>query len=137
MPKPPPPPRPPRPAPAIDPLFELPHPEPAELDEATKRRLADAISKAIAAELGAVRVSSVPPPSDPPRSSMRVAASVGAKAGGKVGKVGTMIIGGLALAGQILVWFGKPEYASPIGQALKIIAAAIQAAAGGGPPTVE
>lgn len=66
---------------------------------------------------------------------MRVAAAVGGKVGGKLGKWGTMAIGALAVVGQVIVWFGKPEYASPIAQALKLIAAAIAAAAGGGPPT--
>ena len=140
---------PPRPTPAGDgpptqrtgssSLFDLPRtvePEPApapaapaELDAGTRQLLTDAIAKAVAAELGNVRVSSAPPP----RSSLRVAAA----GTGKLGKWGTMAIGGLAVFGQVIVWFGKPEYAGPIAQALKIIGSMISAAAGGGPPSVE
>jgi hypothetical protein len=123
-------------SPAADPLT----PPPAELDGATRDLLSKAIARAVAESLGHVRISSVPPgpletEPEPPRSSMRVAAAVGGKVGGKVGKWGTMAIGALAVVGQVIVWFGKPEYASPIAQALKLIASAIAAAAGGGPPT--
>ena len=108
-------------------------PEPAELDTATRELLANAIARAITAQLGRVRISSIPPkpPSEPPRSSIRVAA----KGTGKLGKWGTMAVGGLAIAGQIIVWFGKPEYASPIAQALKIIASMLVSIAGGGAPS--
>lgn len=102
-------------------------PEAAELDDATQRALSLAISKAIASELGRVRVSSVPPSA--PRSSLRVAAA----GTGKAGKVITMIVGALAVAGQLIVWVGSPEHAGPIAQALKLIAQVIAAAAGGAP----
>jgi hypothetical protein len=150
MPTPPrPPPRPALPPPESAPItqrtgsiFDLPRagnaepppkgPEPlAELDAGTRALLSDAIAKAVAAELGNVRVSSVPPSA--PRSSLRVAAA----STSKVGKWGTMAIGALAVAGQVIVWFGKPEYAGPIAQALKLIASLITSAAGGGAPSAE
>lgn len=117
---------------------ELPAALPAELDESTRNRVAAAIAKAIAAELGNVRISSVPPPSsepEPPRSSMRVAADVGGKVGKWGIKWGVLGSGAVALVGQVIVWTMKPEYAAPLAQAFKLIGAAIAAAAGGGPAT--
>jgi hypothetical protein len=114
---------------------ELPAALPAELDERTRNRVAVAIAKAISAELGNVRISSVPPESaEPaPRSSMRVAADVGGKVGKWGIKWGVLGSGAVALIGQVIVWTMKPEYAAPLAQALKIIGAAIAAAAGGAP----
>jgi hypothetical protein len=124
------------PVPTIPPPARASVPLPAELDEATRSRVAEAIARAIAAELGSVRISSVPPPSsEPPRSSMRVAADVGGKVGKWGIKWGVLGSGALALAGQVIVWTMKPEYAAPLGQALKLIGAAILAAMGNGPPS--
>jgi hypothetical protein len=116
---------------------ELPAVLPAELDESTRNRVAVAIAKAIAAELGNVRISSVPPESDDPapRSSMRVAADVGGKVGKWGIKWGVLASGALALVGQVIVWTMRPEYAAPLAQALKLIGGLIVAAAGGGPPS--
>lgn len=119
---------------------ELPAALPAELDESTRNRINSAIARAIAAELGNVRISSVPPESaetPPPRSSMRVAADVGGKVGKWGIKWGVLASGALALVGQVIVWTTRPEYAAPLGQALKLIAGLITAAAGGGPPSGE
>jgi hypothetical protein len=108
-------------------------PAPAELDEATRKRVAAAIARAITAELGTVRISSVPPESgEPPRSSMRAAA----RGAGKVGKWGVLASGALSLIGTLIAWW-RPEYAGPIAQAFKLIAAAILAAAGGGAPAAD
>lgn len=108
-------------------------PPPAELDADVRLRLADAIARTITAELGTVRISSVPPKppdTEPPRSSMRAAA----RGAGKAGKWTVYASGALALLGQVIVWTMKPEYAAPLAQAAKLIAAAIVAAAGGGAP---
>jgi hypothetical protein len=139
-------PRPPRPPRRRDaPLEEVPvvvaEPEGSlvELDEGARVQLADAIARAISAELGRVRISSVapPPPSElePPRSSIRVAANVGGKVGKWSIKWGVLGSGALALVGQVIVWTMKPEYAAPLGQAVKLIASVIVAAVGGGPPS--
>jgi hypothetical protein len=101
--------------------------EPAPLDAVTSSRLADVIAKAVAAELGkGVRLSSAPPPSEPPRSSMRVAADAGRAAAVKVGKVGVPGLIGVGastlIAGLIALW--RPEYAVPV---LKLLAALIAA----------
>lgn len=115
---------------------------PAELDERTRKRVAEIIARAIAAELGNVRISSVPPPgevdpdapeSEPPRSSMRIAA----RGAGKLGKWGVYASGALSLIGSAIVWLARPEYAAPLAQALKLIAGVIAAAAGGGAPVAE
>lgn len=109
---------------------------PAELDLDTRGRLADAISRAITAELGRVRISSVPPGApepEPPRSSMRVAA----RYIGKGGKWSMWATGALSIATSVIVWTMRPEYAAPLGQALKLIAAVILAAAGGGAPAAD
>jgi hypothetical protein len=96
----------------------------AELDAPTQRRVADAIAKAIAAELGRVKISSVPPPeSEPPRSSMRVAADVSKAVGKKVGVPGLIGVGASTLVAVIVALF-RPEYAVPL---LKLLAALIAA----------
>jgi hypothetical protein len=99
-----------------------------ELDEGARALLSDTISRAVASELGNVRISSIPPTA--PRSSIRVAADVT----GKVSKWVTMTVGALALIGQVIVWVAKPEYAAPLAQALKLIASVITSLAGGGAP---
>jgi hypothetical protein len=66
---------------------------------------------------------------------MRVAADVGGKVGKWGIKWGVLASGALALVGQVIVWTTRPEYAAPLGQALKLIAGLITAAAGGGPPS--
>lgn len=94
---------------------------PAEADEGTRHRLIDAMLKAAAAELGQVRISSVPPePSEPepPRSSIRVAAKVG----GKYALKGVTLTGAVTLiASVIALW--KPEYKMPLAQAFKLFGA--------------
>lgn len=100
---------------------------PAELDQGTRKLLADAIARAFTAELGRVRISSIAPPA--PRSSIRAAA----KGTAKVGKWGSMILGALAVVGQVIVWTMKPEYAGPIAQAVKLIASVVASIAGGAP----
>lgn len=108
--------------------------------------LSDAIARAVAESLGHVRISSVPPgraegepepPSSRIRTSLQVAARVGGKVVGKGSKWTTLAVGALAVVGQVIVWFGRPEYASPIVQAIKIIVQAIVASYGGGPPTSD
>jgi hypothetical protein len=123
----------------MPPPARAPAPPLAELDEATRERINRIIARAIASELGSVRISSVPPPGDdeveqdePPRSSMRVAA----RGAGKVGKYGVFASGVVSLIGSaIALW--RPEYAAPLGQALKLIAGVITALAGGGAPVAE
>lgn len=98
-----------------------------ELDPFAAELISKAISAAISSEIQRVRASLAPPaggkpasdrpPSEPPRSSMRVAA----RGAGKLGKWGTMGVGALALVGQIIVWFARPEYAAPISQAFKLL----------------
>jgi hypothetical protein len=103
-------------------------PPPAELDEPTR----ELIAKAIAAALGSngVRISSVPPASsEPPRSSMRVAADVGKAAAVKVGVPGLIGTGALTLLGG-LVALWRPEYLVPIVKLLM----ALHAAQSGTPP---
>lgn len=149
MPKPPPPPR---PAPRLReaeveraPIAPPPLDVPVELDAPTQRLLSDAIAKAIAEQLGSVRISSVPPPkpksSTPPpsgiRASMRAAADVGSKVVGKGGKVAIFGSGVLSLAASTIVWVAKPEYAAPLAQALTLLAKVILAAFGGGAPIPE
>jgi hypothetical protein len=96
----------------------------AQLDRGTQLLLSEAIAQAVAAQLGRVRISSVPPP----KSSMRAAADVG----GKLGKWGVLASGGLSLLGSaIAIW--RPEYAAPLSQALKLIAALLTAWGGGTP----
>lgn len=124
-----PPPRPPRPR-AASPAAPVAAPvELAEIDESTRTLLADAIAQAVTAQLGRVRISTAPPPVSAPRSSIRAAA----KGGGKLGKWGTMTVGGLALVGQVIVWSAKPEYAGPIVQAIKLIVGVIMSLTGGHP----
>jgi hypothetical protein len=96
----------------------------AELDAPTRARLERVISKAIAGELGRVRVSSAPPaPSEePPRSSMRAAAHAGKTAAVKVGVPGLLGAGALTLLGG-LVALWRPEYLIPIAKLLLAIAA--------------
>ncbi len=65
---------------------------------------------------------------------MRAAADVGGKVGKWGIKWGVLASGALALVGQVIVWTMKPEYAAPLGQAVKIIAQVIIAAVGGGAP---
>jgi hypothetical protein len=111
-----------------------------ELDPVAAELISRAITAAITVEMERVRTSLAPPsPSKPPpprsstppppRSSIRVAA----KGAGKLGQWGTMFVGALALVGQGIVWFARPEYAAPIGQALKLIFAL----AGFGEPAVD
>lgn len=103
-----------------------------ELDPIAADLISRAISAAISKEIQTVRASLVPPPGDkqhveqrpgtkpasePPRSSIRVAA----KGASKLGKWGTMGVGALALVGQGIVWFARPEYAAPISQAFKLL----------------
>jgi hypothetical protein len=107
-----------------------PTPAPAELDQGTRELLADVIARAIATQLGHVRISSIPPSEPAPRSSMRVAAQYTGK-GIKWGVFGS---GALSLLGSAIVWVMRPEYAAPLGQALKLIAGVIVAAVGGGAP---
>lgn len=134
--------RPPRPkAGAAPPTSEPPPPPPpAELDQGARELLADVIARAIATQLGHVRISSIPPkPSEPdPRSnSIRVAARYTGK-GIKWGVFGGVFgSGALSLLGSAIVWVMRPEYAAPLGQALKLIAGVILAAAGGGSPAPE
>lgn len=107
-------------------------PATAELDVPTRNRVALAIARAIAAELGEVRISSVPPPSEPaPRSSMRAAAS----GVGKVGKWSVFASGALSIVGTLIALCFRPEYAAPLAQALKLIAGVLAAMAGGGSPS--
>lgn len=119
---------------------EPPAPAPlAELDPATRDMLTEAITRAVAESLGHVRISTLPPAGEPepePASSkIRTSMQVARKALGKGSKWTTIAVGALAVVGQVIVWFGRPEYASPIVQAIKIIVQAIIAAYGGGPPT--
>lgn len=133
IPRPRPPKREPLPPPVVKDVVPTAPLPPAELDIETRRRLADAIARVMAAELGSVRISSVPPPADsepPPRSSMRVAA----KYTGKGIKWGAILSGAVSFAASMIVWVAKPEYAAPLAQALKLIAGVIIAAMGGGPP---
>lgn len=93
-----------------------------ELDPFAAELISKAISAAISSEMQRVRDSLAPPaagkpPSEPPRSSIRVAA----KGASKLGKWGTMGVGALALVGQVIVWFARPEYAAPISQAFKLL----------------
>lgn len=113
-------------------VVELDHSPLAELDAGTRARLADIIARAVTAELGQVRISSVPPAAEsepPPRSSMRVAADVGKAAAVKVGVPGLIGTGAITLLGG-LVALWRPEYLVPI---LKLLAA-IHAAHTGTPP---
>lgn len=103
----------------------------AQLDESTRNRVAAVIARALAAELGEVRISSVPPPSDaPPRSSMRAAADGTLT----VGKWSVFASGAISLLGTIIALCFRPEYAAPLGQALKLILSVILAATGGSTP---
>lgn len=120
----PPPPR----VPALAP--QEPGAQPAELDKGAQQLLTEAIAQAIAQQLGKVRISSVPP-SSAPRSSIRAAGHVV----GKAGKWSVLVSGALSLIGTaITIW--RPEYAAPLTQALKLIAA-IAAAWSGGAPAPE
>lgn len=120
---------------------------PPTLDSDTRELISDTIARAIAAELarGRVQIAPVAPalPSspEPPRSSLRVAARsslrAAAKGAGQVGKWGVFASGALSLLGSIIVWWVRPEYAAPMAQALKLIAALILSAAGGGAPAQE
>lgn len=118
-----------------------PLPELAELDAPTQRLLADAIAKAVAEQLGRVRISSVPPPgepapsSEPPSSRIRTSIRAGAKATGKVGKWSVFASGVLSLTGTLIAVLFKPEYAAPLGQAVKLIAQVVMSALGGAPST--
>lgn len=106
-----------------------PAPPRLELDPVAARLISDAISAAISAEMKSVRSSSTPPP----RSSIRVAAN----ATGKVSRWVTMAVGVLAFIGQIIVWTSKPEYAAPIGQALKLIVVALHVIPGSATPAID
>jgi len=148
------PPPPPRPAPRLRevaveraPIPPPPLDIPVELDVPTQKLLSDAIAKAIAEQLGSVRISSVPPPkpksesSTPPpsgiRASMRAAADVGSRVVGTGGKVAIFGSGVLSLAASTIVWIAKPEYAAPLAQALTLLAKVVLAAFGGGAPIPE
>jgi len=111
---------------------------PAELDAATRGRLANVIARALTAELGSVRISSIPPSeAEPPRSSMRVAAAETGRVGKWLGRWGLTSAGALGALGEVIVLTLKPEYAGPLSQAAKLIASVIIAAiaaAGGNSP---
>jgi hypothetical protein len=111
----------------------------AELDAGTRELIGKAIARAITAELGRVRVSSIAPgpPSEPPRSSMRAAADVAGKVGKSGIKWGVLASGALSLTGSAIVWIMRPEYAAPLAQAAKLIASVILAAFGGGAPAAN
>lgn len=109
---------------------------PAELDEDTRRKLADVIARAIAGQLGHVRISSIPPSAPEPRSSIRVAAKYAGKYTGKVGKLSVYVSGALSIIGTVIAWW-RPEFAAPLAQAAKLIAGVIVSAAGGGAPAPE
>jgi hypothetical protein len=116
----------------------MPGKPPAELDAATRELLANAIARVITAKLGSVRISSIPPSeTEPPRSSMRVAAAETGRVGKWLGRWGLTSAGAVAGLGQIIVWTMKPEYAGPLSQAAKLIFSVIiaaMAAAGGNSP---
>lgn len=104
------------------------------------------ISSAISAEMERVRTSLAPPStapttparagdgkpaSEPPRSSIRVAAK-------KAPRWASYAVTFLAVAGQLIVWFGPrllPQHAGPLAQALKLIGWFLQSLGGtAGPP---
>jgi hypothetical protein len=103
--------------------------QPAELDRNTQQLLSEAIAQAVAAQLGRVRISTIPPDSAP-RSSMRAVAH----AGGWLGKWSVYVSGGVSLLGSLIaIW--KPEYAAPLSQSVKLILALVQAWVGSVPPS--
>jgi hypothetical protein len=85
-------------APTPEPAPPPPEPEQpaAELDAPTQKLLADAIAKAVAGQLGRVRISSVPP--EAPRSSIRAAADASTRAT----HIGLAVLGGASIAAEFV-----------------------------------
>lgn len=69
-------------------------------------------------------------PSEPPRSSIRVAAS-GTGTGIKWGTLG---LGAVALVGQVIMWTSRPEASGPLSFAFKVIGWWLSARHGEPPP---
>lgn len=134
--------------PAADPLSPPPTLGPFGLDPVFADAISRVISDAITAEMERVRISLAPPStapttpapaptgdgkpaSEPPRSSIRVAAK-------KAPRWVSYAVTFLAVAGQLIVWFGPrllPQHAGPLAQALKIIGWFLQSLGGtAGPP---
>lgn len=137
--------------PAVEPPRESPVPAtlgPFGLDPVFADAISRVISTAISAEMERVRVSLAPAPStapttpapaptgdgkpasEPPRSSIRVAAK-------KAPRWVSYAVTFLAVAGQLIVWFGPrllPQHAGPLAQALKLIGWFLQTLGGNAAP---